>query len=97
MVQKIDGYDESFMHGLAYEDVDFFFRLFKSGADFLFHDSISGTHIDHERDILESPAGAELVEVNKQRMIEKYETEVPWYGLRAKIGQDVDRTIWMLA
>jgi len=67
-VKQINGYDEGFASGFWYDDDDFFYRLWKTGLDFVFTDDIRGTHLHHERGELSQ----EGIARNKAHMLTKY-------------------------
>ena len=48
-IETINGWDEDFMRGYAYEDNDFGSRWLRAGLTFEFRDDIVGTHLYHPR------------------------------------------------
>lgn len=48
-IEKINGWDEDFMNGYAYEDNDFGERWNRAGIPFEIHEEIKGTHQYHPR------------------------------------------------
>lgn len=48
-LEKINGWDEEFMKGYAYEDNDFGERWLRAGLSFEVHDDIQGLHQYHKR------------------------------------------------
>jgi GT2 family glycosyltransferase len=80
-VDEIGGFDEEFMKGLWYDDDDFFLRLWRSGLDFQFNDSIHGIHLDHDRPVLNSPEGQAAVKINQAHMLNKHGSVYPWIDL----------------
>lgn len=78
-VAAIDGNDETFMDGLWYEDADFTQRLWETDIDFVFDDSVHGLHIHHDRPLLDTEIGHEMVARNASLMIEKHGTLMPWW------------------
>lgn len=48
-LEKINGWDEEFMHGYAYEDNDFGARWSRAGLPFEFHSEIKAMHQYHPR------------------------------------------------
>lgn len=50
-IEKINGWDEEFMKGYAYEDDDFGERWVRAGIPFLVRDDICGRHQYHERKV----------------------------------------------
>ena len=71
-VRQIGGFDEGFMNGFWYDDDDFYLRLWRTGLDFVFDDSIHGTHIHHERPSLETAAGQAGIQRNQAFMLRKH-------------------------
>jgi len=72
-VKLIGGYDEEFTkRGFWYDDDDFFFRLWRTGVDFMFDDSVHGIHLDHARPGLETPEGQAGIKKNEAYMMEKH-------------------------
>jgi hypothetical protein len=71
-VRKIGGWDEEFDRGLWYDETDFFIRMWQTELDFVFDDSISGTHLHHPRPVLETTEGAALTAVNLAYITRKY-------------------------
>lgn len=80
-VMEIKGFDEEFMKGFWYDDDDFFLRMWRSGVDFLFDDSIHGTHIHHERPDLQTQVGKKGIQTNADYMLSKHGTLTPWNNL----------------
>lgn len=80
-VRTIGYYDEEFARGFWHDDTDFFLRLWKSGADFLFDDAISGTHLHHERKSLWTTDGLAKIETNRRYILSKHGTDNPWGAL----------------
>lgn len=74
----IGGNDLEFMKGLWYEDDDLFVRMWRTGVDFIFDDSIHGTHLHHERPGLSSPEGQRLIQQNAAYMLHKHGTLQPF-------------------
>ncbi|KKU88105.1 MAG: hypothetical protein UY16_C0013G0015 [Candidatus Gottesmanbacteria bacterium GW2011_GWA2_47_9] len=48
-IEKINGWDEAFMHGYAYDDCDFGARWARAGIPFTIRDDIQGLHQYHPR------------------------------------------------
>jgi len=72
-VNLIGGYDEEFTRrGYWFDDDDFFFRLWRTGVDFMFDDSVHGIHLDHARPGLETPEGQAGIKRNEAYMLEKH-------------------------
>ena len=71
-VRSIGGWDEAFDAGFWYDENDFFFRLWGTGLDFIFDDSVSGIHLHHERPVLETPAGQAGIQRNAAYMMAKH-------------------------
>ncbi len=93
-VRDIRGFDEAFMKGFWYDDDDFFLRMWKTGLDFVFDDSIHGIHLDHERPGLESAEGQAGIERNRQTMVQKHGTMHPWGSLPRVETKKEGQTIW---
>lgn len=62
-IEKINGWDEDFMNGYAYEDNDFGARFARAGLPYEFHDEIQATHQYHPR--LETISGGLTTNLNK--------------------------------
>jgi len=80
-VRSIGGYDPFFAGGLWYDDADFFLRLWKTGLNFLFADSIHGIHLHHDRPGLATPEGQAGIQRNAALMQQKHGTVHPWNSL----------------
>lgn len=80
-VKKSGLYDLEFANGLWHDDTDFMLRLWKQGLDFVFDDSIAGTHLHHERPGLVGPEAAEKIARNGALIMRKHGTTNPWPGL----------------
>ena len=93
-VKTIGGYDEAFADGFWYDDNDFFLRLWRTGLDFLFDDSISGTHLHHERPVLATPEGQEGTRRNTEIMLKKHGLLHPWDNLPKIEEKRQGRTTW---
>jgi hypothetical protein len=93
-VSAIGGYDEEFAKGYWYDDNDFFFRLWRQGLDFVFDDSISGTHLHHSRQTLEIEEGRYGIARNQRYMLEKYRSADPLRAMPMREERKPGRTIW---
>jgi len=93
-VSAIGGYDEEFAKGFWYDDNDFFYRLWKQGLDFVFDDSISGTHLHHARQTLETEEGRWGIAKNQQTMLAKYGCVNPLETEMIREERKPGRTIW---
>jgi hypothetical protein len=94
-VRQIGGYDEAFDAGFWYDDADFFLRLWRTGLDFVFDDSISGIHLHHERPVLDTPEGQEGIRKNTEYMLWKHGILAPWGdNLPRTEERKPGRTIW---
>lgn len=96
-VLDIGGYDENFSSGFWHDDTDFFFRLWRCPLDFIFDDSISGTHLHHERPTLSSPQGRQGIQKNSEYLLSKYGSMDPWSLGRfheMAVGRKNGRTVW---
>lgn len=80
-VSEIRGFDEKFMDGFWYDDDDFFLRLWRSGVNFVFDDSIHGVHLHHERPVLNTHIGHEGINRNREYMLSKHGMIHPWQNL----------------
>lgn len=80
-VMKIGGMDEAFMTGYWYDDDDFFLRLWRTGLNFVFDDSIHGVHQHHERPDLNTAAGQAGIAANAATMSRKHGLLHPWPSL----------------
>jgi GT2 family glycosyltransferase len=89
-VLEVGGMDEAFMDGFWYDDDDFFYRLWKTGLDFIFDDSVHGVHLHHERSSLTS-AG---IEKNRQLMLRKHGRMDPLNGVPFLQWFEKGRTVW---
>ena len=67
-IEKINGWDEDFMKGYAFEDKDFGERWVRAGIPFVVRDDIQALHQYHERG--ETIPGG--LEINRQKFIENY-------------------------
>lgn len=94
-VLSIGGFDEEFMGGFWYDDDDLFLRLWRSGLDFLFDDSIHGIHLDHDRPDLETAKGQAGIKRNAELMLKKHGTVHPWWDLE-KLEERIEGKLrWM--
>lgn len=93
-VKQIGGYDEKFAEGLWHDDDDLFLRLWRTGLDYIFDDSISGTHLHHERPVLSTPDGQAKIALNQAYMLSKHGTPVPWAHEPRTVETRPGRTIW---
>lgn len=90
----IGGNDLGFMAGLWYEDDDLFVRMWRTGVDFMFDDSIHGVHLHHERPGLATPDGQAGIRRNAALMMKKYGTLTPWNQVPKLSTQTPGRTVW---
>ncbi len=93
-VKQIGGYDEAFSEGYWFDDCDVFLRLWRTGLDFLFTDSISGTHLHHDRPVLSTPAGQAGIAHNQAYMLAKHGTLDPWPQLLKMESRKPGETWW---
>ena len=93
-VRKIGGFDEEFMKGYWYDDNDFFLRLWNTGLDFVFDDSVAGVHLHHERPGLQTPEGQAGIQRNAAHMLAKHGVLHPWTNLPRISGYVPGRTAW---
>ncbi len=92
-VKQIGGFDEGFMDGYWYDDDDFYIRLWRTGVDFVFDDSIHGTHIHHERPVLETVAGKVGIGINQTLMLKKHGSLRPYMNRKSESPHE-GRLIW---
>lgn len=93
-VERIHGFDEDFMSGYWFDDDDFYLRLWRTGLDFIFDDSIHGTHLHHERPVLDTPEGQAGIQRNAALMLKKHGTQHPWPSLLRMTQYEKGRTTW---
>lgn len=93
-VLGMGGFDEAFMDGLWHDDDDFFLRLWKTGVDFLFDDSVAGMHQHHERPGLAGSEGAVKISRNRALMMQKHGTTAPWASTQRRVRYGPGRTRW---
>ena len=93
-VKTINGFDEDFMKGFWFDDDDFFLRLWNSGVDFQFEDSIHGTHLDHTRPGLETQEGQAKIARNRELMTQKHGNYNVWPNLDRIEHYTEGRRIW---
>lgn len=95
LVNMIDGYDEKFTElGFWYDDDDFFLRLWRTGAKFVFEDDIHGVHLDHARPDLDTAEGQAGIRRNAEYMMKKHGMLHPWATLSKIVQYEKGRTIW---
>ena len=94
-VKQIGGYDEAFDSGYWFDDDDFFFRLWDTGLDFVFDDSISGIHLHHERPVLATEEGQAGIRKNAEYMLWKHGFQsTNWGRLIGSVERREGRTAW---
>ena len=93
-VREIGGWDEEFDRGLWYDETDFFFQLWRTGLDFIFADSIGGTHLHHERPVLATAEGAAATHLNAAYLLRKYGTLAPLAPSAIREVREAGRTVW---
>jgi hypothetical protein len=93
-IREIEGFDEEFMKGFWYDDDDFYLRLWQSGVDFIFDDSIHGIHLDHPRPVLDTQKGMDGIATNRTYMQQKHNTINPWPTLPRSEQRKEGQTIW---
>ena len=71
-IEKINGWDEDFMKGYAFEDKDFGERWVRARIPFVVRDDIHGLHQYHPRN--ETIPGG--LEVNRQKLIENHAARI---------------------
>jgi hypothetical protein len=93
-VKQIGGYDEAFSAGYWHDDDDFFLRLWRTGLDFIFDDSLSGIHLHHDRPVLSTPEGQEAIRKNAEYMTWKHGTLQPLSQVYRITEMKPGRTTW---
>lgn len=93
-VRQVGGMDPEFTKGFWYDDDDFFIRLWRTGLDFIFDDSISGVHLHHARPVLATPEGQAGIARNAAYMARKHGTLQPWAQTLRLTGIVPGRTTW---
>ena len=98
-VREIGGFDEAFMGspdapGYWFDDDDFYYRLWQTGARFMFDDSINGVHLDHERPDLATPRGQAGIARNAALMMRKHGTQHPLATLKKRVWGRVGQLVW---
>lgn len=93
-VKQIGGMDPEFAKGLWHDDDDLFLRLWRTGLDFVFDDSISGIHQHHERPVLALPEWQEAIARNQEYMLRKHGTLTPWESIPRLEEKKPGRTTW---
>ena len=92
---EVGGNDLEFMKGLWYEDDDLYLRLWRTGLNFQFNDNIHGTHLDHPRPDLDTPAGQAKIATNQAYMIKKHGLAHPWPSLIRLEQRQEGKLTWM--
>ena len=82
-IEKINGWDEEFMKGYAYEDNDFGDRWVRAGLPFSVHDEIRALHQWHER---KETLGGGLA-INNQHRMDNTDSGITYveHGLNGKL------------
>ncbi len=93
-VHTIGGFDEKFMDGFWYDDDDFFLRLWHTGLDFVFDDSLHGVHLEHDHKELDSPEGHAGMARNAAYMAAKHGVTHPWPNLIRTEVVSEGRRVW---
>ena len=93
-MEMVGGFNERFAEGYWYDDDDLVRRLWDSGADFLFDDTVSGVHQHHERPVLELPHGQAGILKNQAYMLEKWGDTAPIHRVPKLVRSLPGRTIW---
>ena len=93
-MRKVGGNDLDFMGGRWYEDDDLYLRLWQTGLDFVFDDSIHGIHQHHERPVLSTPDGQASIQRNAALMMRKHGTTQVWNALPRLTQYGPGRTTW---
>ena len=82
------------MKGYWFDDNDFFLRLWQTGLDFVFDDSVAGIHLHHERPGLQTPEGQAGIQRNAAHMLAKHGVLHPWANLPRISGYVPGRATW---
>lgn len=90
MRDKVQEWDERFDSGFWHDEADMFYRLWRSGLDFAFDDSISGTHLHHERPELTQVG----IRTNAAYMMWKHGSLDPLNQSPKLVTQTPGRTVW---
>lgn len=90
----IGGNDLAFMDGLWFEDDDLFARMWRTGVDFVFDDSVHGIHLHHDRPGLSTPEGQMKIQKNMALMMHKHGTTKPFEQIPKLVMQTPGRTVW---
>lgn len=93
-VRGAGGWDEAFDAGYWYDESDWFLRLWRTGLDFVFDDSVSGTHLHHERPVLDTPEGQAGIQSNAAYMVRKWGHLNPLHNTLRRIERRPGRTEW---
>jgi len=93
-VRQVGGMDDAFADGLWFDDDHFYVTLWRTGLDFVFDDSINGTHLHHGRPVLQTPAGQAAIARNRTLMLRKHGTLQPWSQIPRRVEFQPNRTIW---
>jgi len=93
-LRAIGGMDPEFRHGLWFDDDDLFIRLWRTGANYLFTDEISGVHLHHDRPVLATEAGQRLINTNRAYMLRKHGTLASWNGTPRLETRQPGLTVW---
>ena len=90
-VYAIGGWDEEFDKGYWHDETDFFLRMWRTGLNFVFDDSISGTHLHHDRPHLTQ----EGINRNTNYMIAKHGMVNPLTSVLRLESRQPGRTTWL--
>ena len=93
-VRAMGGWDEEYDRGLWYDETDFFFRLWNQRLNFVFDDTISGTHLHHDRPVLATLEGHAATQINMAYTLSKYGTLAPLTPANVREVRTTGRTIW---
>ena len=91
---SIGGNDLGFMDGLWYEDDDLFIRMWRTGIDFCFDDSVHGVHLHHGRPGLSTPEGQRKIQVNADYIKGKHGTLQPFSQSQRLVQRSEGKTWW---
>lgn len=93
-LRVIGGFDTAYDAGLWYDESDLFYRLWRQGLDFAFDDSISGTHLHHERPVLNTPDGQTAIQRNAMYTTWKHGCLNPLDNVLRRVESRPGRTVW---
>ena len=93
-MMAIGGFDPEFAGGYWYDDDDLTYRLWRAGLDFIFTDSISGTHQHHDRPVLDTPVGQAGIARNQALFLAKWGDPQPMARAPKRVYMRPGKTEW---